>query len=595
MSPRRRPLVWMAALPPLWGPGLALALGLDPLARRAVITSGLLAGLALLLVSIVVVRRCLPTVRPATTAACARTLALWVTAFGIVRWIADHHDPRVPYIEAVSVLASTLAVGWAACVAMFLAVHPLGRGLAADAGDRPPGLRTLYVAGASALGVLAAALLGVALSTRAAGEVDRARLAELDALADLVAATVPHTGARPALRLLEGELYLDGAVLPAETAPAIFAAADAVAADGDRWLLLFGAARFHLVQREIDGGAERLWLWQTAGVGPPVRAPDDAPALLMLALLMLGAPIGAGLIGHDAVSQLRPISEALRRIGRQASAADPVVDIGEVPQASNDEIGDLAAVVNATVRRFSAQNRRLAAELGAAAGSDRTRTGFLHTASYELRTPLTTITGYCHLLQQTDLLEAQREDVRVIAEASAQLLAHVDEILDLSRIESGEESPLALSTVDLGELAAEELAAHTDRTAPDVMTRLVVDPATPPVRGDRARLRQIVANLVGNALKFTEEGVVEVRVRPDTLPDGAPAARLEVADTGPGIPAAELEAIFVEFHRVADQRAVAGTGLGLAIARRLAERHGGRLWAESPGQGSTFHLQLPVR
>ncbi len=599
MPARRRTLAWMLPLPAAWGPGVAHVLQIDPLARGAVQASGAWAGLALLLIAVIVAQRTLGRQagdegRPASAARCARRLAFWVAVFGVARWVADHHDPRVPYIEAVSVLVSTLALGWTACMGVFLTVHPLGRGLAAQAHDRPPGLRAAYMAGAGVLGLLASAGLGVAMSARSAGEVDRARLAELEAIADLLAEAVPRIGAPAALDTLRGELYIDGAVMPADRPPAVFAAADAVVEEGGRWLLLFGEARFHLVQRAVGG--ERLWLWQTAGIGPPVRAPDDASPLLILALLMLGAPIGAGLIGHDAVAQLRPIDEALGRMGRQA--ADEAADggAGEVPHGSNDEFGDLAAVVNGTVRRFTAQNQRLAAELGAAAGSDRTRTGFLHTASYELRTPLTTITGYCHLLRQTDLSHAQREDVRVIADASAQLLAHVDEILDLSRIEAGEESPLQLAPVDLGAVAREEMAGHTDRTAPGVQSRLEITDGLPPVRADRARVKQVVANLVGNALKFTETGWVELRVAPTTETlRGGPAVHLSVQDTGPGIPAVELEAIFVEFHRVAEQRAVAGTGLGLAIARRLVERHGGRLWAESiPGEGSTFHLLLPV-
>jgi len=587
----------MAAMPIAWGPGIAWVLQIDPLATQAVRASGLLAGSALLLTAFVVVRRLLgqrDEGRPASAAACARVLGFWIAVFGVARWVADHHDPRVPYIEAVSVLVCTLAIGWAACTGVFFTVHPLGRGLADQARDRPPGLEAVFVAAATVLGLLASAGLGVAMSARSAGEVDDARLAELDVIADLLATAVPRVGGEAALAILHGELYIDGSVMPAEQAPAVFGAADAVVEVEGRWLLLFGEARFHLVQRDL--GKDRLWLWQTAGVGPPVRAPDDASPLHLLALLMLGAPIGAGLIGRDVLGQLAPITDALQRMGRQTAADTVGEDPGEVPHGSSDEVGDLAELVNDTIRRFGAQNRRLAAELGAAAGSDRTRTGFLHTASYELRTPLTTITGYCHLLRRTDLADAQREDVRVIADASAQLLTHVDEILDLSRIEAGEEAPLQLTAIHLGAVAQEELSGHTDRTAPGVHTRLSVADDLPPVYADRARVRQIVANLVGNALKFTDSGWVELRVHDagDRL-EGRRALRLSVSDTGPGIPAEELEMIFTEFHRVSEQRGVAGTGLGLAIARRLVERHGGRLWVESVlGEGSAFHLVLPV-
>lgn len=586
-SPTRRVLGWILPLPLLWGPGLAALLAVDPFAARAITRSGLTAGLLALAGAILLVRRCLrPGLRPGFGAACARDLGLLVTALAFARWAADHLDPRVPFIEAFSVLASTLALGWGACLAAFLTVQPLARRIPATAGERLPALTTLYTAGAAALGLLTAAILGVALSARAAGGVDRARLAELDIIADLLAAAAARGDPATVLATLHGELYLDAALLPGDAPPPWLRFADDAVDAGAHHLLRFDSARFHLVRRPV--GPDTLWIWQTAGVGPPVRAPDDAGAILILALLMLGAPLGAWLIARDVADQLRPLSDALDRIGDAATATEP----GAVPHASNDEVGDLAALVDDTVRRFAAHNRRLGAELSAAAGSDRTRTGFLHTASYELRTPLTTITGYCHLLQQTPLNDAQREDIRVIADASTQLLDHVDEILDLSRIEAGEELPLQRAPLDLTALARDELQARAP-AATTVTTSIAAEPA-PPVHADRARIRQVIANLLDNALKFTPTGYVELRVRPDTL-RGAPAVHLEVADTGPGIPPDELEAIFVEFHRVAAQRGVAGTGLGLAIARRLVERHDGRLWAESIlGEGSTFHLLLPV-
>ncbi|MCB9553230.1 MAG: HAMP domain-containing histidine kinase [Myxococcales bacterium] len=584
--PTRRALGWILPLPLLWGPGLAALLAVDPFAARALTRSGLTAGLLAIAGAILLVRRCLrPGLRPGFGAACARDLGLLVTALALARWAADHLDPRVPFIEAFSVLLATLALGWSACLAAFLTIQPLARRAPAAPGERLPALTTLYTAGAAALGLLTAALLGVALSARAAGGVDRARLAELHLIADLLAAAATHGDPAAALTTLHGELYLDAAILPGDAPPPWLRFADEALAAPDHHLLRFDSARFHLVRRPLP--RDTLWIWQTAGVGPPIRAPDDAGAILILALLMLGAPLGAWLIARDVADQLRPLSDALDRMG-DAATAEP----GAVPQASNDEVGDLAALVDDTVRRFTAHNRHLGAELAAAAGSDRTRTGFLHTASYELRTPLTTITGYCHLLQQTPLNDAQREDIRVIADASTQLLDHVDEILDLSRIEAGEEVPLQRAPLDLTALARDELQSRAPAAAA-ITTSVAAEPI-PLIHADRARIRQIIANLLDNALKFTTAGYVELRLRPDTLA-GAPAVHLEVADTGPGIPQGELEAIFVEFHRVAAQRGVAGTGLGLAIARRLVERHGGRLWAESTlGEGSTFHLLLPV-
>ncbi|MCA9547742.1 MAG: HAMP domain-containing histidine kinase, partial [Myxococcales bacterium] len=209
---------------------------------------------------------------------------------------------------------------------------------------------------------------------------------------------------------------------------------------------------------------------------------------------------------------------------------------------------------------------------------------------HELRTPLNTITGFCHLLAaDPDLQPEQAEDVQAIAEGAAQLLGHVDEILDLGQIEAGQVEPLALEPVDLGGLAR-RVAARLGKGA-RVPVGVQVAEALPPVLADPRRIQQIVENLVGNAVKFTRTGRIDVVV--DRY--APPAVSLRVSDTGPGIDAAELDAVFDEFYRVQSQRTVAGTGLGLPIARRLAERHGGRLWAESePGVGSTFHLELPI-
>lgn len=606
MSPAaRRALTWIAALPLVWGPCLSWALHLDPLAGWAVARNGLFAGLATLLLAWLIVRRTLgPDLRPAAAAACARGLALVITGVAVVRWSIDRSDPIVPYFESFSVLSATLAIGWSAALGVFLTVNPLGRGTPARSSEPLPGVRGLFAVGAGLLGLLAAVLLGVVVSARAAGDVDRARFDDLDRLTDLIATAIDHQpdpdGRRSIMRELTAELYLDGQLLPVGGKPALLDLANAAVELGDRWLLLNADARYQLTRRTTRWG--ELWLWQPAAASPPVRAPDDAPALLLLAMLMLGAPVGAWLIGHDVVGQLAPIGEALRGMGRMphyeggpsSALAAAVVEHQprEVPEASRDEIGDLAFALNTTVRRFAAGNRQLASAVDAAEGSDRARTGFLLSASHELRTPLTTISGYCHLLERTELNEAQREDLAVIGRSTTELLNHVDEILDLSRIEAGSEAPLSFQPVELNALVQQVVDGQGE---PDneVHVSLHLADESLFVEADAQRIRQVVANLFSNALKYTDEGYIDVRVRPDTL-DGQPAARVEVVDTGPGIPEDELEAIFVEFHRVAERRAVAGTGLGLSIARRIVDRHRGRLWAESRlGEGSTFHLVLP--
>jgi len=331
-------------------------------------------------------------------------------------------------------------------------------------------------------------------------------------------------------------------------------------------------------------------------------------AILTLALFLLLAPLAAWLVAGDLSNQLMEIADALGRLGpKSPSEADRELFTSnlsrtqdalwarpDIPVTSNDEAGDLATELNGACRRFSDENARLARALTATRYSDRAQSLLLAATSHDLRTPLTSIAGFCHLLQQTDLADGQKEDVDVIADSAKQLLAHVEEILDLSRIEAGRETPLKLERLDVGALARDVLAAKTDSASRALKIQLSVSRSVYPIQADAQRIRQVLENLVSNALKFTHEGFVDLTVAPDTLKDGRPAIHVQVADSGPGIAESELEAIFEEFYRVAERRAVAGTGLGLAIARRLVERHGGRLWAESElGQGATFHLLLP--
>jgi signal transduction histidine kinase len=299
---------------------------------------------------------------------------------------------------------------------------------------------------------------------------------------------------------------------------------------------------------------------------------------------VLVAPIAAGVVGREVAADLRALTTTLQR------AAEAGTTVAAVPVRGNDDIGDLAATLNATLRAREAENARLAAELEGAAATDRARSRFLAGASHELRTPLNAITGYCHLLQSEVLDDAQREDVTLIEAAGLQLLAHVDEILDLSRIEAGKDAPLERRPTDLVALAQQVCQARAPDAGHGVTLGCQAAPDVPVLAVDPLRIRQTLENLVGNALKFTRRGHVQVTVA--RAPDGG--VHIQVIDTGPGIPPDELETIFGEFHRVESQRQVAGTGLGLAIARRFVAQHEGRLYAESVlGQGSVFHLHLP--
>lgn len=601
MSPERRTLLLgvlaIAAVLPLgWGFALPRYMLLDAIAFEVATVGGAVSGgVAFLFIALMTWLRIRHEVRARVAFQTARELALTACAAPVVQWFSELGDPRMPYIEGFALLAMQLALGLAASLAAYVWVRHCARAYGAAPSERLPGVRTVFTASAAILGLFTAVVLGVGSSSRAAGALDRQQAKQLDHLADLLASALAVARDDVERRRITDLLSLDPSLgfdlLPTGARPDWLRKARRTASRGDRTVLLLDGGRLHVARR--DAGGRVLWLSTWGNVRPPVRAPDDAPAMLILAMLVLGAPLAAFLVGHDIREQLADMTDALDAMGPAAEETNPG-EVG-VPVASNDEVGDLAIELNTTCQRFAREQNRLAEDLFAAAVDDRARNRFLATASHELRTPLTSIIGYCHLLRsRSELTEAQREDIAMVADASDQLLRHVDDILDLSRIESGRELTLELEQVDLAALAKEVLGARRTRLSPGVTANLDALPDTPGVPADPRRVRQILANLVDNAIKFTAEGYVLVTVGPGEL-DGQPAVHVQVADSGPGIPEDQLETVFLEFHRVESQRDVAGTGLGLAIARRLVQRHGGRLYAESVmGEGSVFHLLLPA-
>ena len=264
-----------------------------------------------------------------------------------------------------------------------------------------------------------------------------------------------------------------------------------------------------------------------------------------------------------------------------------LLDVGEV--AERDRSGRPTRMIGVHIDITELREARERAE-----AADRAKSDFLSNMSHELRTPLNGVLGYAQLLLRDESMsQAQRRSMAAIQSCGQHLLTLINDVLDLAKIESGKLN-IEPEDVDLQRLLVSVRDVLAQRaTEKNIALSLDVAPEVPRgVATDPTKLRQVLVNLAGNAIKFTDEGSVAIRVSEPTLG----SFRFEVEDTGVGMTDAELARAFDAFAQAEAGKHAGGTGLGLAISRRIVEALGGELTATSqPGVGSRFAFELPMR
>ena len=364
---------------------------------------------------------------------------------------------------------------------------------------------------------------------------------------------------------------------------------------------------------EHDETARQLYLRATHGLQR-----DLADTVLAKTL-----PLGEGASGRAAMSGLPyevpdlhetgaydgPLRPYLEEAGVRSILAIPLLQDKRVLGSlavTRKAVGHFPPEVVELLRTFATQsslaiqNARLFREIAQKSHEleivSQHKSQFLANMSHELRTPLNAILGYTELIVDGiygEMPPRMREILERVQGSGRHLLGLINDVLDLSKIEAGQ-LVLAANDYSFNDIVQTVLSG-VESLAAEKRLKLTASlpPDLPVGRGDERRITQVLMNLVGNAIKFTDSGEVSVRV---AAPDGMFIA--SVADTGPGIAEDQQQRIFEEFQQVdsSSTRKKGGTGLGLAIAKRIVELHGGRIWVESTlGQGSMFSFSLPVR
>ncbi len=348
-------------------------------------------------------------------------------------------------------------------------------------------------------------------------------------------------------------------------------------------------------------------IWQTSAFGVVLGALSFAGATvfmggsLLLSTLGTLAALGVGLAVTGALAAERERGATLARQLRRTQG--DLVSHHSVEQelrATHDSLERQAQALSDSHRRMEreVEARRRAEEQALEVA--RIKDSFLHIISHELRTPLNAVIGYTEILLEEDpalTLQQTRGDHEKIQVSANRLLELIDDLLDLAKIEAGK-AAVAVEPVELAALAEHVLATVAGAAEANRDTlRLRCEDGLPPLHTDRGKLRRILLHLLGNACKFTHDGVVRLTIRHERSGNARPSFVFEVSDTGIGMDADTLARIFTPFTQAdaSTTRRYEGTGLGLAICGHYCGMLGGQITALSrPGEGSTFTVRLPA-
>lgn len=346
-----------------------------------------------------------------------------------------------------------------------------------------------------------------------------------------------------------------------------------------------GRARF--AAAPVTGSDARLLVFVSAP-----NQPLSTESLVRLVAGFTGILLGVAALVAFALSRdaHSDIAFVTRRIVQMAKPdANPAGAL--IPIRSIDPVGSTTLAFNNLVERFARAEQSYIQDLHLASTLERDKSSFLAALSHELKTPLNVILGFADVLLsevEGPLSADARENLETVRRSGMHLKALIKDILDLSGLESGELT-LARELTDLYTIADDVLKEHSV-AAQEKHLELALTGRSAPAWADPLRVRQMVGNLVSNAIKFTQKGAVRVQVEPR-----GEWSAIVVTDTGPGIAKDEQAQVFEDYAQVGDLRSRgAGTGLGLAITRRLVRMHDGEVTLESTlGSGSKFTILLP--